>query len=157
MNLEELLRFEDRCLDADFEGIMLRDPFAPYKQGRGTWREGIIMKLKRFQDDEGIIVDFEEQVHNTNILCTDDLGYAKRSTNKEHMIPADTLGNFLVLFNDEIINVAPGQFTHIQRQNIWNNQEYYKGLILKFRHFPHGVKDKPRFPRAIGFRNPIDM
>ena len=28
---------------------------------------------------------------------------------------------------------------------------------VKYRSFPHGEKDKPRFPRALGFRDSIDM
>jgi DNA ligase OB-like domain len=67
------------------------------------------------------------------------------------------LGKFIVFFNGIEIEVAPGAFTHAERKEIWDNQFKYKGEYLKFRHFAHGVKDKPRFPRAIGFRDVIDM
>ena len=54
---------------------MMRNPIAPYKQGRGTFREGIIYKLKRFEDSEAVIIGFVEQMTNQNVLEKDELGY----------------------------------------------------------------------------------
>jgi len=156
-NEEDLLAYELSCLHQGYEGIMLRDPNAYYKQGRGTFNEGIIYKLKRFKDDEGVIVDFEEQLQNFNEQTKDELGYSKRSSHKENMKAAGTLGKFILEFNGEIIEVAAGKFSHYERKLIWENQEKYLGRLLKFRHFSYGVKDKPRFPRAIGFRDMIDI
>jgi DNA ligase 1 len=156
-NYEQLLQFEEDCLFEGFEGVMLRSPIAPYKQGRGTWREGIIMKLKRFHDAEAYIVGFKEQFTNTNVQERDELGYAKRSYKLEGMEPADTLGAFLVAFEDDVLEIAPGNFNHAERKDIWDNGHKYIDKILKFRYFKHGVKDKPRFPRAIGFRDKIDL
>ncbi len=156
-NLNELLEFEQKCLNEGYEGIMLRNPIAHYKQGRATFRENIIYKLKRFQDAEGVIVDFEEQMHNTNKLEKDELGYAKRSYKKEGMVPFGQVGNFVILYGGEEILVAPGSFNHDERKEIWNNKEKYKGSVLKFRYFSHGIKDKPRFPRALGLRSEMDL
>lgn len=156
-NYDELIAYENAVLEQGFEGIMMRNPVAHYKQGRATFREGIIYKLKRFQDDEGVIIGFEEQMTNTNDLETDELGYAKRSYKKEGMVSAGTLGKFIILYGDQEITVAPGQFTHEQRKEIWENQGKYIHRLLKFRFFAHGVKDKPRFPRAIGFRDRMDV
>jgi DNA ligase-1 len=154
---EEMLEFEDKCLKLGFEGIMLRDPVGRYKQGRATWKEQIICKLKRFEDAEGIIVDFVEGQHNQNPKMRDELGYAKRSTAKAGMVGADTLGKFKVDFEGQIISVAPGKLNHKARKEIWDNKDFYRGQLLKFRYFKHGVKDKPRFPRAVGFRKEIDL
>ena len=154
---DELIEFETTCLEMGFEGIMLRDPVGHYKQGRGTFREGLIYKLKRFQESEGIVVDFVEQQENTNTLEKDELGYAKRSSAKDGMVPANTLGRFIVLFNGVELDIAPGSFTHSERKFIWDNPQAFKGKYLKFRYFAHGVKDKPRFPRAVGFRDEMDM
>ena len=154
---EELIAFENKCLEAGFEGIMMRNPVSHYKQGRGTFREGIIYKLKRFEDSEGTIISFQEQMTNQNTLEKDELGYAKRSYSKEGLVPADTLGRFIVEWNGQELDIAPGNFTHSERKAIWDNQDKYKGELLKFRYFNHGIKDKPRFPRAIGFRDEIDL
>lgn len=154
---DDLLMYEEACLASGFEGIMMRDPVGYYKNGRGTFREGLIYKLKRFREDEAIIIGFEEKMHNTNELQTNELGYAKRSSSKEGMKPANTVGNFICYYNDQEISVAPGAFNHDELQKIWNCKEEFIGELLKFRYFAHGVKDKPRQPRAVGFRSIIDL
>ena len=55
------------------------------------------------------------------------------------------------------LDIAPGNFNHVERKEIWTSQEEFIGKLLKFRYFNHGIKDKPRFPRAIGFRNLMDL
>lgn len=157
---DELLEYEAKCLNMGFEGIMMRNPVAPYKQGRATWKQAMIFKLKRFEDGEGTIIGMIEQNTNTNVLETDALGYAKRSTEKAGMVKANTVGRFIVLFEGKELDVAPGSFTHAERQHAWNNRENYinsKTIKLKFRFMRHGSKDKPRFPRAVGFRHKVDM
>ena len=156
-NLYELLAYEEFCLNEGFEGIMLRDPIAPYKYGRGTLNQGIIFKVKRFEDVEGVVVGFEEGKINNNTQERDELGYAKRSTKKEGIVGAKTLGKFIVFFEDQYITVAPGCFNHDDRKLIWDNQEQFEGLLLKFKVFRHGSKDKPRHPVALGWRDKIDM
>lgn len=154
---DELIAFENKCLEAGFEGIMMRNLVAHYKQGRGTFREGIIYKLKRFQDAEGIVVDFVEQMTNNNEIERDELGYAKRSQAKEGLTPAGTLGRFVISYEGQEIDVAPGNFSHAERKFVWEHRDVFKGKYLKFRYFAHGIKDKPRFPRALGFRDEMDM
>jgi len=156
-NKQEVLNFETIALELGFEGIMMKAHNGPYKNGRGTFKQGLIYKLKRFQDDEGVIIGFVQGKSNQNFKERDELGYAKRSTKKEGMVATDTLGKFLVDFKGNEIEVAPGHFNHSERKWIWEHQIETTGKYLKFRHFTHGVKDKPRFPRAIGFRDKIDM
>jgi len=156
-NYDDLLAYELESLKKGFEGIMLRDPEAPYKQGRGTFKEGIIYKLKRFEDAEGEIVDFEEQMTNTNVQEKDELGYAKRTIHKAGLVPANTLGKFVVYYNGDLINVAPGIFPHPMRKYIWEHKEEFRLKYLKFRFFNYGVKDSPRFARAIGMRDLTDI
>jgi DNA ligase-1 len=153
----DLLEYEGKCLDAGFEGVIMRAPTGTYKCGRGTWKQGLIYKLKRFADDEGEIVGFVERKHNTNEQTRDALGYAERSSSKEGMVGTGMLGKFLVIFDGEIIEIAPGCLKHNELKLIWENKEDYVERFIKFRHFPHGVKDKPRFPRFVGFRDKIDM
>lgn len=156
-NSDELAAFEEEMLNAGYEGLIARNPFAHYKCGRGTFREAIIFKIKREVDDEGVIVGFVERMLNNNTLDTDQLGYAKRSSSQSGKIPAGTLGKFKVEFKGDIISVAPGKFSHTELQEIWDNSASYLGGLLKFRHFPHGAKDKPRQARALGFRSKIDL
>lgn len=156
--LEELLVFEDKQVEAGFEGIMMRTPHGKYKDySRCTWNDHIIFKLKRFQDDEGLLVDIEEKMENKNAQERDERGYAKRSSSKEGLVPAGMVGTFIVDFKGQILRVAPGSFKHNELTDIFLHPEKYLGNILKFRHFTKGVKDLPRFPRALGFRDRMDM
>lgn len=154
---EELLAFEEECLDAGYEGIMTRDPNGKYKHGRSTFKEGLLCKLKRFADEECVVTGFIEQMTNNNVAEKDNLGHTKRSSHAEGMVPADTLGKFLVDFKGMTLEIPCGTFNHAQRKAIWTRQEHFLGKVLKFRHFPHGAKDRPRLPRAIGWRTAEDM
>lgn len=154
---EALLKYEEACLSEGYEGIMMRDPLSHYKEGRATWKEGIIYKLKRFTDTEARIVGFEERLINTNEQEKDERGYAKRSKAANGLVASGLLGKFLVEYDGEILPIAPGNFKHEQLEHIWLNQGKYLGKWLKFRYFSYGIKDLPRFPRAIGFRDEEDM
>ena len=154
---EELIEYENKQLELGYEGIMLRNPIAAYKNGRATFRQNIIYKLKRFQDDEAIILDFYEQMDNHNTLEKDELGYAKRSDKKEFKVPAGKVGGFIVSYKGQELDVAPGAFSHQERKHIWDNKDLFVGQMLKFRFMIHGMKDRPRFPRALGIRSSIDM
>jgi DNA ligase-1 len=156
-NIEELLAFEEKALLMGFEGIMARAVNGRYKHGRGTWKEGIIYKVKRFADEEAVIVGFEERMTNNNVAGVDAFGRSKRSHNAENKEGAGTTGRILVEWMGQTLSIAPGSFTHDQLQEIWNHQDKYIGKLLRFRHFPHGQKDRPRMPRATGFRDPMDM
>ena len=136
-NYDQLIEYEEKCVDMGFEGI--------------------IYKLKRFQEDEAVIIGFEEKMHNNNELQKNELGYAKRSSAKEGLVPANTVGNFICYFKNQEISIAPGAFSHDQLKQIWEDRDEYIGELLKFRYFAHGVKDKPRQPRAVGFRSIIDI
>lgn len=157
-NIDELLEFEEQSLGMGAEGIMLRDPVGLYKYGRSTLNENILLKLKREQDDEGLLIDIEEKEENHNALEKDELGYAKRSSSKAGKVGAGMAGTFIVLFNNMHVRVAPGHFTHEQLVEIWDNKDaYINKAYVKFRHFPHGAKDAPRQARALGFRDKIDL
>ena len=156
-NLDELLEFEAGVLALGFEGVMLRDPFAPYVQKRCTANEGIIFKLKRFKDDEGILLDIEAGTDNVNEQVRDNLGNAKRSKARAGLVASNQVGTLIVNFKGELIRVAPGRMKHDERENVLAYSELYIGRIVKFRHFPHGAINVPRFPRFIAWRDPIDM
>lgn len=160
-NLEEFLAAEERYLAMGFEGIMARKPGGRYKHGRSSFNEHILLKLKRFEDFEAVIVGFVEQMTNTNAAEKDELGHTKRSSAKDGLVPANTLGKFIVEFGTEDGNdcaeIPCGVIKHDQRKEIWDNQATYLGKYIKVRHFPFGAKTGLRLPRCVGFRDPIDM
>jgi len=124
-SVEDILEYEATQLLLGYEGIMLKSPFGTYKNGRGTWLEGLIYKLKRFRDDEAIIVGFYEQNINTNVDIRDNLGYAKRSSSKEGLVPANTMGGIYAEFLGQVLDIAPGVMKHDERKIVWDNQEKY--------------------------------
>lgn len=158
-NREEVERFETLCLEQGFEGIMLRKFDAPYKYGRATTKQQWLVKVKRFVDDEAVVIGFQEFMHNANELEEDNLGYAKRSSHQANKIPMNTLGALLVRDCKTGIEFAIGTgYDAATRQRIWNHQPGFSGKIVKYKHFANaGVKDAPRFPVFLGFRDPSDM
>ena len=90
----------EQHINNGYEGVMLRCPRSPYKQGRSTFKEGYLLKLKKFLDDEAVVIGFEERLHNTNEKESDERVYAKRSSKKEGMVRANTLGSLIVAWGD---------------------------------------------------------
>lgn len=154
---QELKDFQTKVLEAGGEGVMIRSPEGKYKQGRSTLKEGILLKLKLFSDDEATIVGFEEKMHNTNEATVDELGYTERSTKKDGMVPAGTLGA-LVVESEKWgrFNIGTG-FDDALRKEIWNNRSEWLGQLVKFKYFEVGTLQKPRFPSFLGLRAKIDL
>lgn len=154
---EELLIYERARLDEGWEGVIGYNPMGRYKQGKCTLNEALSWKFKRFTDLESRIVGFYEQMINTNPQTRDALGYAKRSKAKEGLIPANTLGGFIVDYNGVEVRVGPGVFKEHELKEIWDHREQYLGRLLKWKMFGHGIKELPRFGQALGFRSEIDL
>lgn len=148
-----LHQYEEVMLERGFEGVMLRAINGGYKYGRSTVREGHLMKLKKFADSEAKIIGFEERMHNTNEKTIDELGRAKRSSHKANKHGTDTLGALRVrdVSSGVEFDVGTG-FDDSLRAEIWNNRKLYLKKTIKYKYFPTGSKDKPRFPVFIGFR-----
>jgi DNA ligase-1 len=154
--IEELLKYETEVLEQGFEGVMLRTAHGPYKFGRSTLKEGSLVKMKKFDDDEAIITGFNELDKNTNEKTKDEFGYAKRSSHKEGKIGQDTLGSLDVNWNGIHFSIGSG-FTAEQRKEFWNDRDNLMGKIVKFKYFATGMKEAPRFPIFLGFRSEDDM
>lgn len=158
-NLEELYAIMEKHLAQGHEGTMIRDPGSPYKCGRSSLKEGYLIAIKSFVDDEAEVIGFQEQMHNANEQEEDAFGNSERSSKKENMIPMNTLGAFLVRHKDGTefkIGTGVG-LTKELRQEIWNNKDKYLGKLVHYRYQPHGVKDRPRIPSWHGFRDQKDL
>lgn len=158
-NEQELRAYETVTLEQGFEGVMLRDPKGFYKFGRSTAREGYLLKLKRFADSEAVVIGVEELMHNANEATLDELGYTKRSSHQDGKVPMGTLGALKVrdLCTGIEFNIGTG-YTAAQRAALWALwlAGGLVGKIAKYKHFEIGVKDAPRFPVFLGFRDAID-
>lgn len=156
---EELYAYEEKCLAENYEGVILRTFDGPYKCGRATEKQQWMLKIKRFTDDEAVIIGFVEKFHNDNEATKDAFGHTVRSSHKENKRPAGTLGALIVkdIKTDIEFEVGTG-FSDEVRQEIWDNQNSWMSKIIKYKHFSvSGVKTRPRFPAYIGVRDPEDM
>lgn len=148
---DELLEVEERALSAGYEGLILRDPSAPYKFGRSTAKEGYLLKLKRFQDSEAEVLEVIEEMANLNEAKTNALGRTERSSAKAGKVGKGTMGALRVrdLKTGVEFEIGTG-FTAEDRAKFWRSPPI--GQTIKFKHFPIGNYDKPRHPVFIGFR-----
>lgn len=151
-NPDEVLAYEEAALEEGYEGIMLRNPRAPYKYGRSTKREQGLIKVKRYIDEEAEIIGFEALERNTNEPTKNSFGLQTRSSHKAGKIPDNLLGKLLVR-NRKWGEFAIGSgFDVATREAIWQNQTLYLGKTVTYKYQPHGTKEKPRTPIFKGFR-----
>jgi len=155
---DELEAYEAVCIKQGFEGVMLRDPKGRYKMGRSTANEGILMKLKRFEHSEAVIVDFVERKHNANEAYIDNLGFLKRSAHQENKVGRGDLGVLVCkdLKTDRTAEVGTG-FDDQLRKEIWNNKDSYVGKIVRYKYLPYGSYDNYRHATFEGFRDQEDL
>lgn len=153
-NLDTLKNYEEQCVNDGFEGVMIRSLSSPYKLGRSTLKEQYLLKIKRFEDAEAVVVGFEEKMKNNNKLEKNELGYAKRSSSMSGLEAAGVLGALLVKDpkTGEEFSIGSG-FGDIMRKEIWNNKDKYLNKLVTYKFQPSGGKDLPRFPVFKGFRS----
>lgn len=153
-----LIEYQEWCLNQGYEGVMLRRPSASYKYGRSTLREQTLIKLKVFDDSEAVVLGMNEEMHNANEATTNALGHTERSSHKDNKIGKGRMGTLICRDVDSGVDFELGTgFTAQQRQEFWDQQEAIAGCVVKYKFFAHGVKDKPRHPVFLGFRDSIDM
>lgn len=156
--LDDILEYEAVFLEQGFEGAMLRRLDAPYKVGRATAASLDLMKIKREQDDESLILAIYPAYENQNESFVNELGQTDRSSHQENKVAMEMAGGFELVKDGEVFKCSMGKFSHEHRRWVWQNRDSLVGkAFIKYRYFSYGVKDKPRFPRALGFRDPVDM
>jgi DNA ligase-1 len=161
-SLEEIRAEEERLLVAGWEGGILRHPIAPYKFNRATPRGGELIKLKRFEDDEAVIVGCYPWEHNANEATQDARGYTARSSHQDNKRALDRLGGFhCELLRDRAVKFDIGVFRgwgHSDRDSLWRERDSLNGRILKFKHQGYGGGyDRPRTPVGLGWRDADDL
>ena len=172
---EELIALDLKHQQARYEGTMVRDPYGKYKFGRSTTAEGILLKLKTFDDEEATIIGAKEEMHNANEEKRNLLGLMKRSTHKANKVPKGRLGAFVCIFKDGARFDVGSGLTDQQKEELWwllNNEmrhltkpaSEWQGLTVDPSAFPQiTVKHQPppggrqagaapRIPVFKGFR-----
>jgi len=154
-NQDQLLAYEIDCLAQGYEGVIVRSPIGKYKHGRSTVNEGLLLKLKRFQDAEAMVIGVEELMHNDNEAVTNELGRTARSSHQEGKRPAGVLGA-LVCKTPEGVEFKVGTgLTAAMREQYWKMDLI--GKLVKYKYFEIGIKTAPRHPVFLGFRDVEDL
>ena len=138
------------------EGLILRNPDGVYKFGRSTPKQQLSIKLKFFEQDEFEVLGFTERMHNANQAKINELGLQERSSHKDNLIPMNTLGSLILKYGNDSFQMGTG-FTDEQRQEIWDNRDKYLGKLASVRYMSVGLKERPRIPSFIGWRDSEDM
>jgi DNA ligase-1 len=156
-SLDELYDFERDVVEAGWEGLITRDPLAPYKCGRSTAREATMGKLKQFSDAEFEIVGVEERMHNGNEATVSETGRTKRSTAKAGKTGRGDLGALICKTKEgHEFGVGTG-FSDHQRELYWRIKDTLRGEFAKVKFHETGTKDVPLLPVFIQIRPKEDM
>jgi DNA ligase-1 len=171
VSMNDLLTYEEDFLDLGYEGLIIRDPNGLYKEGRSTVREGGLLRIKRFIEEEAIVIGVSEGQHNGNEALINELGLTYRTSHQANKIGNgmvatmqaelvkdvhDSLSKKLLFNKGQVINITAGSLTHDERKYYWENKHEIIGKVIKFKSFPKGVKNKPRFPNFVSFRSKED-
>lgn len=155
--MEDLLALEESYLNNGYEGLILRDPTAPYKRGRSTVKEGYLLKMKRFTDAEFKVIGFEERMHNGNEATTNELGRTARSSHKAGKVGLGDLGALVLEGNGFTFSVGTG-FDDATRKALWEiRNDGLVGRLVKIKYFAVGMKTAPRHPVFLGWRDGRDL
>lgn len=167
---EQLDAADEWFIEQGFEGTITRDPGKDYKYGRSTVREQGLLRIKRFVEEEAVVIAITEGQHNANEAKTNELGQTERSTHQENMVPNGMVGNLICKALKDVVDhngntliacgqeitVAAGRMPHGDREFYFANPGLIIGMTIKFKFFPKGIKDKPRFPTFQSLRMDSD-
>lgn len=177
-SIQQLEQIEQIAVEAGHEGIMVRSHDGPYKQGRSTAKEGFLLKVKRFEDAEAVVLGTYEWQANNNAAVKNALGHTERSSHKENLVGRNVLGGIDVRglsgkYEGVEFSIGTGfsgadlewvldqdgnpTDVHAERWLLWHNRASLIGKVAKFKYFPTGSKDKPRFPVFLGWRDKLDI
>jgi DNA ligase-1 len=147
------------ALDCGYEGLILRDPAAPYKYGRATLSENSYLRMKPTSDAEAVVLSLVEAEANNNVATINELGHTTRSSHQENKAAKGMIGALVCrdLATGDTITVGAGTMTHEERTLYWQQPDLIIGKLIKYKFLDTGIKDKPRHPRFIGFRLHEDM
>lgn len=168
---EELDLAIGRDLDFGYEGTILRNPHAVYKEGRATQKAQQLWRIKPWGDFEVRVTRLEEGAKNTNEAKTNELGRTERSSAKAGLVPNGEIGAIYgIILKDVLdhhgrilfekgreIKAGSGEMTVAEAAAWFKNPDQIVGHIAKIKHMTHGVKDEPRFPTFVSKRLAEDM
>lgn len=151
-DLSSLEAMLEKCLRFEYEGIITRGCKGIYKQGKSTLREQFMLKVKPFEDAEGRVIGWYEEMENTNEAKREVTGKLKRSSAKAGKVAKGRLGGLILKDVSTGVEVrVGGGFTKRQRIELWEIKEALRGKLVRYKKQKMGEKDKPRHPNFVEF------
>lgn len=146
---DEVDEYEEEHVRQGYEGVMLRSLTGEYKFGRSTEIQGILLKVKRFEDDEAIVTGWEPLERNRNVAKVNELGNTKRSSHKENMeVVPDLVGRLNLVGAPgsrwEGVSFGCGSGMDTEARRRFARDASLVGSIVTYKYQPAGSKDRPR-------------
>lgn len=153
-----LLSLEQLWVTAGYEGLITRDPEAFYKFGKSTAKQAWMGKMKRFADDEAVIIGYTERMHNTNEATISETGRTKRSSAKAGKVGLGTLGALVCRTKKgHEFSIGTG-LDAATADHLWSIRDSgLLGQLAKYKYFEIGSGDVPVLPVFLGLRDPRDL
>jgi len=146
---EEAVSFYEGAIAEGYEGAVLMEGTAKYKQGRVTIKQGIGYKLKPEREDDLEIVGVTERMENTNASQTNELGLAYKRNTKDAKKGTGVGATLLCLLpNGGTCGVNINGTEEFRRQ-VWADRELYVGKYAVVKSMAYGTKKSLRHPRLI--------
>lgn len=127
---QQLIEYEEICAN-NSEGLIVRAPKARYKNGKSTLKETALIKIKRFMDDEGLILEINQI---------------------ENGLPM--VGSFVVAWNGIIFNLGNG-WSDKEAEEMWKIRHMLKGKKVTFKFEGTGANGAPKFSTFLAIREDI--
>lgn len=150
---------EQDFVDGGFEGMMWRRKDAPYKCGRSTLKDRVLLKVKRFEDRDAFIYGYEEAEHNDNEATTDAFGRTERRSLAEGRRAAGRVGALLAIDLETGVQFKIGIFrgVTVAERKQWFDDPKLIPDFCKYSKMVHGEKDKPRHATYLSPRSKEDI
>uniref|UniRef100_A0A6M3KXJ5 Polydeoxyribonucleotide synthase [ATP] n=1 Tax=viral metagenome TaxID=1070528 RepID=A0A6M3KXJ5_9ZZZZ len=123
-NLEDIMRAYDKLISTGYEGIIVRNAYAPYERKRSLW----VMKFKPKKEDTYEIIGWKEEVSIEGN-------------------PKGRLGALVCKSGDGNTFAVGSGFNEDMREMLWKDKESLcgKSATVSYQHITSG-KQVPRFP-----------
>ena len=140
----ELLSYAQYVEALNMEGLIIRNPNGPYKQGRCSVASQFMLKFVHYETDEAMVVGWEPAMENLDTSCK----------KKSNLRPKQMVGSLQCVNArwPKGFSVGSG-WDHDTAKTWYNNRDLILGKTIKFKYKPYGTKDAPRQPVWLGFRD----
>ena len=150
----DITALNDFFVEKGFEGVILRDPEAPYREGRPGKVNPCMVKYKHFEEDEAHVIGYEPLMVNHNEQFVNEMGATVRSHKAEGKIADHSRIGSLVLRSHsfkETFHCGSGLSDALRRRCAARGDNILGERVL-FKYQPFGSsEDRPRIPIFLKF------